>query len=650
MRRHLLAAAFAVASSFSLAQVTPICQLQGTGPNTPYAGQTVTTTGIITAIHLGSGSLGGYFIEDPTCDTDPLTSNGLFVYQPNATGLSVGQRVQVTGSMLEFQGLTELSATAPAQVLGTGTVTPTDLTLPVPFLVYFERYEGMLVRIPGDLVVTDVSDWVQYGQVTLAPERLMTPTEVVDPNDAVASGTTTLGLGNVAAVTAQADLNSFSRLILDDGRNASYPSPPPLIGAEGTLRAGSTVTNLTAVLSYGYNAYRLQPAGAIPLVHALRPPVPAVGGQLRVASLNVLNYWTTLGQWGAANSAELGRQRTKLVSALAALDADVLVLHELQANTAAPADLLAALNAVVGSPYTSVPETYTSGGTKSVMWYRAATVTPCTPLYTLNTTLYQRPHYTQGFLVNATGGRVLVSGMHLRSKICGGGSQDDQDLGDGQGCFNGTRRDQVDLLLQSWSDIRQATGIDAQVVLGDMNAYGQEDPVDLLRANGFSDLLPAGSYSYFYAGAFGTLDHAFGTQALVDALSGAGTWPINSDEPPALSYADANLALYQPNAFRCSDHDPVLVGLDAFLLPVGIADQREEHTMQVRVVDDMLVFTPSTGDAQGPLRLLDALGRAVGSWTMNGTTLQVPTRGLAPGAYLWRFEGDAPQGGSVVTH
>ena len=176
MRRHLLAAACAVASSFSPAQVTPICQLQGTGPNTPYAGQTVTTTGIITAIHLGSGSLGGYFIEDPTCDTDPLTSNGLFVYQPNATGLSVGQRVQVTGSMLEFQGLTELSATAPAQVLGTGTVAPTDLTLPVPFLVYFDRYEGMLVRIPGDLVVTDVSDWAQYGQVTLAPERLMTPT------------------------------------------------------------------------------------------------------------------------------------------------------------------------------------------------------------------------------------------------------------------------------------------------------------------------------------------------------------------------------------------------------------------------------------------------------------------------------------------
>jgi predicted extracellular nuclease len=648
MLRHLLVAAFAVASSFSLAQVTPICQLQGTSVNTPYAGQTVTTTGIITTIHLGNNSIGGYFIEDPTCDSDPLTSNGLFVYQPNATGLSVGQRVQVTGNMLEYQGLTELSATSPAQVLGTGTVTPTDLTLPVPFMVFFERYEGMLVRIPGDLVVTDVSDWAQYGQVTLAPDRLMTPTEVVDPNDAVASGTTTLGMGNVAAVTAQDELNMRSALILDDGRTGSYPFPPPMIGAEGTLRSGSTVTNLTAVLSYGYNAYRLQPAGTIPLVHALRPPLPAVGGQLRVASLNVLNYWTTLGQWGASNSAELGRQRTKLVSALSALDADVLVLHELQANTVAPADLMAALNAVVGSPYTAVPETYTSGGTKSVMWYRAATVTPCTPLYTLNTTLYQRPHYTQGFLVNATGGRVLVSGMHLRSKICGGGSQDDQDLGDGQGCFNGTRRDQVDLLLQSWGDIRQVTGIDAQVVLGDMNAYSQEDPVDLLRGNGFNDLLPAGSYSYFYNGTYGTLDHAFGTQALVDAMTSSAIWPINSDEPPALSYADGNLALYQPNAFRCSDHDPVLVGLDAFLLPVGIADAPAQRPMQVRLVDDMLVFTSASGASHGRLQLLDALGRMVGSWAFNGTALQVATRGLAPGAYLWRTEGDRPQAGSVV--
>lgn len=629
------------------AQVTPICALQGSGTASPYAGQVVTTTGIITAIHLGSGSLNGYFIQEPACDTDPLTSDGLFVYHPSATGIAVGQRVSITGTLTEYQGLTELTSVSNLQVTGSGTVTPNDLVLPIAATAQLERYEGMLLRFPGTLVVTDVSDWSQYGELTLAPQRLVTPTDEVDPNDVVASGTSSSGTGNVAAVTARTDLNTRSAILLDDGRTNSYPTPPPLIGPEGTLRASSTITNLVAVLSYSYGAYRLQPAGTVPLVHDQRPPVPAVGGALRVASLNVLNYWTTLGQWGAANAGELARQRTKLVAALSALDADVLVLHELEANTAAPADLLAAVNSAVVDPYTAVPESYTGGATKSVMWYRASTVTPCTPLYTLNTAVFQRPHFTQGFQVNATGGRLLVGAMHLRSKLCGGGGAQDQDLGDGQGCFNGTRRDQVSALLASWSDIRQATGIAAQVVLGDMNAYSEEDPVDLLRANGFTDLVPAGAHSYCYAGAFGALDHAFGTPELVDALSGAGSWAINSDEPPALGYADANLALYQADAFRCSDHDPVLVGIDDMLLPLGIATAPAVAPLQVTADADGITLSAPAVTGSVTVRLYDARGRMVGAWPLQGGTTRRIT-GLSPGAYLWRSEGAASARGTIV--
>jgi predicted extracellular nuclease len=637
------------ASAF--AQVTPICALQGTGTSSPVANQVVTTTGIITAIHLGTGSLEGFFMEEPGCDTDPFSSNGIFVYDPTPGSIVVGDRVQVTGQVVEYQGLTELTNVQSATVIGTGQVPPTDITLPLSFTFSLEPLEGMLLHFPQTLVVNDVADWARYGQVTLAPQRLFAPTNEVDPNDAVASGTSSNGSSNVPAVVALDALNTRSTMILDDGGSSSYPDPPPMMGPEGTLRAGSMITGLNAVLSYGFNTYRLQPAGTVPIVHNTRPLVPVVGGQLRVASLNVLNYWTTLGGWGATNSAELARQRTKLVAALAAMDADILALHELENNTAAFTDLLGALNTVVGASYLAIDDGTVGAATKSVYFYRPSTVTPCTPLYTLNTSTFQRPHHTQGFQVNATGGRLLVSMLHLRSKNCGGGGISDQDQGDGQGCYNGTRKVQAYELLNHWGTVRGITGIDAQLAIGDMNAYTEEDPLDIMRAYAFSDLLATDAYSYLYGGTFGALDHALGTTQLVDALAGASTWAINSDEPEALGYADANLPLYQPGAFRCSDHDPVLVGLNSAQLPVSVAERPLEQDILFSRVDGLLTWTftrpiPAGSDVE----LWSMEGRLVAHSTPQATDrMTIAVDGLAAGLYAWKLTGSAlRKNGKVV--
>jgi hypothetical protein len=239
--------------------------------------------------------------------------------------------------------------------------------------------------------------------------------------------------------------------------------------------------------------------------------------------------------------------------------------------------------------------------------------------------------------------------MHLRSKICGGGGADDQDLGDGQGCYNGTRRDQATALLASWSDIRQVTGIEAQLAVGDMNAYSEEDPVDLLRAGGLNDLLPTGSLSYLYGGTFGALDHAFGTPMLTAALTGAATWTINSHEPPALGYADGNLAFYQPDAFRCSDHDPVLVGLDALQLPMGLASAVWDDHVRVSVDGSRVSWTFLAGGLNDQLHLLDMWGREVKVLAVNATTVSLDRSGLASGVYGWRIgTGASVRSGMIV--
>jgi predicted extracellular nuclease len=71
---------------------------------------------------------------------------------------------------------------------------------------------------------------------------------------------------------------------------------------------------------------------------------------LKVASSNVLNYFTTLGARGANTEAEFARQKAKIVEAIAGLDADVVGLMEIENNAdGAVNDLVAALNAKIGA-------------------------------------------------------------------------------------------------------------------------------------------------------------------------------------------------------------------------------------------------------------------------------------------------------------
>lgn len=636
-----LAGMLCIGLSASFAQ-TPICEVQGNGATSPFQGQTVQVEGIITAVHVGSGTLGGFFLEEPECDTDPATSNGIFIFAPTATSLTVGQRVRVAGTVVEYFGLTEMTNTSITPLGTTGSVTPTDIILPLA-TSQWERYEGMLLHFPGTLTITDTRDWAQYGEVVLSPERLIQPTNYIDPNDAVPSGTTTSGAGNAEAVITGFTTNARSSIRLDDGFTTPFPTNLPFLGPEGTLRTGSTITDLRAVLTYTFNEYRLEPAGVIEVQHALRPAVPMIGDGLRAASLNVLNYWTTLDEWGAANAAELDRQRTKLLAALTALDADVLALHELENNDVAWADLLAALNNLLGDNIYAALEVdaFGNGGTKSVIFYRTAVLEPVTPLYVINTGLFQRPHLTQGFLVNATGGRFLFSTAHMRSKQCDNATGGNTDQNDGQGCYNAMRRSQATALVEHWAELRSSSGIQAQLLMGDFNAYTEEDPMDVLRASGLQRSLAPESYTFNFEGAFGALDHAWATEAMAASISGAAVWQINSEEPVGLGYSDANLARYQPNAFRCSDHDPVLVGISPALLPVAVPTLTVQSDVDFQLQGERAQWTcNSCRSSAGMLTVHDARGKLVLTPGVVGpTTVVQDVSALPAGIYLWRIQG-----------
>jgi len=113
-------------------------------------------------------------------------------------------------------------------------------------------------------------------------------------------------------------------------------------------------------------------------------------------------------------------------------------------------------------------------------------------------------------------------------------------------------------------------GAGRELIIGDLNAYAQEDPIQVLTQAGYTDLLAefqgTDAYSYVFDGQLGYLDYALAGQDVLDEVTGAATWNVNADEASLIDYdmtfkADAQDAIYAPDAYRSSDHDPVIVGL-----------------------------------------------------------------------------------------
>ena len=441
----------------------------------------------------------------------------------------------------------------------------------------------MLVKFPQMLTATETFTLGRFGEVSLSVGgRIFNPTNFIDPNDNPASGTATIGTSNVAAVTAQQDLNNRSRILLDDASSVQNPPIIPFLNpADTTLRIGSTIANLTGILSYDFSEYRLQPTVAPAFNYAARPAVPAVGNSnVKIASFNVLNYFNGNGSGGgfptsrgADSLSEFIRQRTKIIKAISSLNADAVGLIEIENDgtsaQSAIADLVNGLNAAMGAgTYTFVVDPVAPNGNtgtdeiKVAIIYKPSKLTTSGPSKADIDPVHNRPPLAQTFTVNANGEKFTLIVNHFKSKSCTNATGVNTDQGDGQGCYNSNRKLQAQALLAFVSGIQTATSDNDVISVGDYNAYEEEDPMDILKAGGLINILP-GTYSYVFDGQSGSLDNALVTTSLLTHVSGVSKWHINADEPIAKSYDQQfNPAYaYSPDAFRSSDHDPVLVGL-----------------------------------------------------------------------------------------
>ncbi|MGH8034631.1 MAG: ExeM/NucH family extracellular endonuclease, partial [Lysobacterales bacterium] len=488
-----------------------------------------------------------------------------------------GDLVRVRGTVTEFKGLTELHPVVMMKVCSTRNALPaaTALTLPLRSRNGLEALENMRVILPQTLTITDVWSLGQFGELVVSSQRLAQPTQVLAP-------------GKEVATLARA--NERDQLIVDDGRNTrnqpvsvNGQDDVSLFSASNPIRTGQRISGLQGVLHYGFGTYRLQPTASFTIDETgnarTAAPLP-VGGQVKVASFNVLNYFSTVSNAGsicgpnrnqacrgANTKSEQLQQKRKLLVAMGVIKADIFGLMELENNAAQSVEeLVAGLNETAGKQSYAFIASGARGGDaiKVGLLFRPETLTPLGPFAVLDHTVdsrfddrLNRPALAQTFRITASGELLTVVVAHLKSKSCSGASASasgpDADQGDGQACFNRTRT-QAAAALADWALADPTgTGSAAVLVIGDFNSYRREDPIRGMREAGLIDLLERSgmrsAYTFVYDGLTGTLDYAFASPQLASSVTGLTIWHINADEATVLDYTE-------PTGKPAEYHDP----------------------------------------------------------------------------------------------
>lgn len=556
-----------------------IAQVQGTGEFSGLLNQQVTVTGAVLSQVYTDGPMPGLMLQSLEPDNDPATAEGIFVVVAEPAKYQAGQILVVSGTVAEVDQLTSLIDAQVLNICGKTTLTPLALQLPLETDLSWEAYEGMWVRFEQPLVVADTYQLGRYGEILLADSRLMVPTQVVAP-------------GEKAQLIAKQQ--ERQAIMLDDGVWQQNPDPLPYpttgLTAQSTLRVGDQVLQVEGIIHQDERGYRLLPTQRPQFISANpRPAKPALtkAHELRIASYNVLNFFTGQGQEkpfptrrGARTPEELSRQQAKLVQALVALDADIIGLLELENNGyndgSAIATLLAALNQQSAESYNMVITTETPGSDaiKVGIFYRSSRVKAIGEAATQTAepfTRLHRPPVAQSFRHLASGTEFTFAVNHFKSKgSCPRTGTADyaeqKDQNDGQACWN-LARVQAAEALQQWLQTKP-TGIATEhnVIVGDFNAYRMEDPIRYFEQQGWYYLSDskAQSYSFVFRGRSGSLDHMLASPGLAGKLSDFQHWPINADEPVLLDYslrfkpASQLSVLYDATPYRSSDHDPIL--------------------------------------------------------------------------------------------
>jgi predicted extracellular nuclease len=261
----------------SAAPNVSIMAIQGTSLLSPFAAESVSTSGIVTAV-----TRDGFFVQDAAGDSDDATSDAVFVYTGGAPSVTAGDDVRVEGAVHEYlpgDDASNFTVTefdhptvfvtahghplpAPVRLSPDGRRAPSDLHDAIDF---YESLEGMRVTVVAPRVVQQTN---VFGEVWVVPGGLET-----SPRGALAAGP---------------ESAHPERVQLDDARLAT--SMPD-------FEVGDVLGDVTGVMTYSFGNYELlvdtPPLKRGGTLSREVTRLAAAPGRVRIASFNLLNLKPT---------------------------------------------------------------------------------------------------------------------------------------------------------------------------------------------------------------------------------------------------------------------------------------------------------------------------------------------------------------------
>jgi len=569
-------------------QTIPINQVQGSESESAYVGQEITVKGVVTGDFRGEDALSGFFIQSVDADADVTTSEAIFIHTNDMSyDIKLGDWVQVKGMVSEQFGVTQLGHVSGLDTCQRNMTLPAATKIHLPLVgVNLEQLESMRVSLAEPAVITDLYQYIKYGEMTVSTKMLLAPSAKFRPGE---------------------EMNQYRQqitdhqIIIDDGRTAAF-SEPFSYGTDGKtpvsennpLSLGSLVQT-TGVLHYAFGKFKIQPTEQLKITAShynrnLKPQDP--GGSLKIATFNIENFFTTIDGGkeicgpqrnffcrGADSESEYHRQLAKLVAVINAANATVMGVQEFENNDTAVVDLVKALNHDVGFDKWSFIDTGVLGEDviKVGLIYQAQLVKPVGEFSLLNAEV--NPAFKENknrivvrqTFVTQNNKKFNVATAHFKSKSCRDAEAENLDQGDGQGCYNAVRTE-VAQQVADW--LNGLPKHDFTVLVGDLNSYQKEDPINTLQSNGFVNLaehwLGEENWSTTYKGKVGSLDYIMANKAATERSVGVTQWHINSTEIDDFGYnlegfkegVKKPASFYAQSPFSSSDHDLVIAGFN----------------------------------------------------------------------------------------
>lgn len=382
-----------------------------------------------------------------------------------------------------------------------------------------------------------------------------------------------------------------------------------LTGISGYHRCGEKIYNLKAKVNSTNSLSMIDGTWAGDTRSDLESRLPELGDyRILVCGFNLENYFVkNLGPQylGPDSYSEHQQQRKKVSKALKRINADIYGLVEIEQGSDAVQEIVGDLNKnLPDRSYKYIGNSTTSGSSQSAVFvYDSKIVEPInTPVGTDEEVADRKKMIC--FREKETGEKFIYSINHFKAMNTGDEYR---------------RVNEAKAVVKLYNTYKQNKNIHEKDVLfmGDMNCYAFTEPIKVFTNNEMIDLHRAfhgdSSYSYMYGGMASYIDHAICNETLYRQVTGMSGYHINSDEDDRFNYQRSS----DETMFRCSDHDPVLVGLKLdSTLSISIAPYNNNANMGKDSISFYYVYTEQD---EKPLIYFDI-------YSINGYPICSPTR------------------------